>query len=183
MNIPTWWRTRGRRAALEKTLGNNPDNAVAARELATLFLDAGQAARAEPLLAVVAGKHGGDGVDVQVLRGRMLLGVGRAAEAVGVLSDAARVDDKAAYGAVWLYLGDALLAGGQPADAASAYERFSHSNTSTIEGYVKLGRARRAVDDKGGAERAFAEGRKTFFQLPAFRRKGQWLWWFRSLLS
>jgi predicted Zn-dependent protease len=183
MNFATWWRTRGRRAALEKTLDNNPDNAVAARELATLVLDAGQPARAEPLLAVVASKHGGDGVDVMVLRGRMFIGVGRSADAVAVLREAIQLDDKAAYGAVWLHLGDALFVSGDSASAVTAYERFSHSNTSTIEGYVKLGNARRAAGDKAGADQAIADGRRTFFQLPAFRRKGQWLWWLKSLIS
>ena len=87
------------------------------------------------------------------------------------------LDERVRYGDPFLKKGDAHRALGAVDDAAAAYERFTNINGSSLEGFVKLARARSKKGDSPGAKAALTEARRTFQHLPGFQRKKQWGWY------
>ena len=99
------------------------------------------------------------------------------------LTGARTRDPKLRYGDAYLRLGDALMALGRHEEAERAYDALIGINSSTVEGYVKLARARKARGDEPGAQRAYDEARATYRQLPGFLRRRDWSWAVRAFLG
>ena len=57
------------------------------------------------------------------------------------------------------------------------------TNSSSVQGYYLLGKARAERGDREGAAAAFREARSTFWKLPAFKKRGQTSWWLRSVIA
>jgi len=108
---------------------------------------------------------------------------GDAEGAIDPLAKALALDHKLRYGSAYLAIGDALCAVGRVAEGIEAYERFVKINTSSLEGYCKLSRARRVHRDEDGAKRARDEALATWRVLPRYQRRHQVSWWLRAKLS
>jgi tetratricopeptide (TPR) repeat protein len=165
--------------SLRSDIEANPHNASAQRELALIYLDKRRPARALPLLAAALEREP-DSAELLYLKGVALLGVGRPQEAVDPLVAAVNREPRLRYGDAYLKAGDALMLVKRFEDAQQAYDRLVEINRSSIEGRVKLGQVRRALGDQPGAKQAFADARTTYRQLPAFKRRRDWIWSVRA---
>lgn len=168
--------------ALEALLVTNPHNSEAQRDLVRIYLDKGQAVRALPVVTAALVRDP-DSAELHYLHGAALLGAKRPAEALEPLGVAVARDPKLRYGDAYLRLGDALMALGRHEEAERAYDALIGINSSTVEGYVKLARARKARGDEPGAQRAYDEARATYRQLPGFLRRRDWSWAVRAFLG
>ena len=68
-------------------------------------------------------------------------------------------------------------------EAEDSYERYVHTNTSSVEGFTKLARVRKQRGDREGARAALDEAISTFWQVPAYKRRLDVGWWLRAHLS
>jgi predicted Zn-dependent protease len=94
-----------------------------------------------------------------------------------------RRDPKLRYGDPFLKAGAAYTAIGKVDEAITCLERFTTMNGSSVEGHVRLARARAAKGDAQGRRRALDEASRTFRSLPGFQRRRQWSWWLRGLAA
>jgi len=170
-----FFKYAGRIGSLRADIEANPHNAAAQRELALIYLEKRRPAKAIPLAAAALAREP-DSAEMLYLHGLALLGAGRAAEAVEPLIAAIHKAPRLRYGDAYLKAGDALSELGRLEDAEDAYQRFIEINNSTIEGRFKLGRVYRTRRDEAAAKRAFADARTTYRQLPAFKRRRDWIW-------
>ena len=92
-------------------------------------------------------------------------------------------EPKLRFGEAYLRAGDALMALGRWEEAAEGLEHFVTVNRSSVEGRVKLARARRAIGDRPGARDALEEARATYRDSPGFHRRNQRLWWLRAVIA
>lgn len=174
-------RTGRRVRALQSAVDVNADNVTARRDLAMLHLDRRRPARAARLLEE-AMRREPDSAEVKYLLGVARLRTGAPEEAVRLLDEAVRRDPKLRYGDPFLQAGVAYARLGRVDEAVQVLERFVAVNGSSVEGLVRLARARGARGDAEGRRQALEEARRTFGQLPAFQRRKQWAWYLRSLL-
>lgn len=176
-----WLRHQSRLRALRADIAQNPDNVTARRDLAVIWLDRRRPARALPILAEAARREP-DSPELLYLIGRALLLSGRPQEALDPLVKAIAQQERMHYGEGYLLCARALLQLGRHAEAEDALRRFLRINRSSVEGHVRLGRARKAQGDAAGARAARTEARETFAQLPRFLRRKQLGWYLRALL-
>lgn len=170
-----WLRTGRRQRQLENAIEVNPENVTARRDLATVQLERRRPARAVATLAPAIAREPAS-AELHFLLGCAHLQAGDAQQSIASLERAIALDERVRYGDPFLRKGDAHRALGDVDGALAAYEKFVQINGSSLEGLVKLARARSRKGDRGGAKSALEEARRTFRQLPAFRRKGQWTW-------
>lgn len=173
------WRTFGRIRALETQIAANPSNVTARRELARSLLLRLRPSRA---LTVVeeALERAPDDAELLFLLGVARLRLGDAAGALDPLVRAVEIDPRFRFGEPYLVAGDALTKLGRYAEAEDAYERYLRANSSSIEGFTKLARARGCLGDAERARAALDEGLRTFWQLPGFKRRQEIGWWLRA---
>jgi tetratricopeptide (TPR) repeat protein len=171
-----WFQTAGRIGKLQRSVEVNPENVTASRDLAMLHLERNSPAKAISLLETALLREP-KSAELHFFLGCGRLAAGKAKEAIVSLDEAIKLDERVRYGDAFLRRGDAHRQLGALDDAIASYEKFTTINGSSLEGLVKLSRARASKGDKAGAKSALAEARKTFRTLPAFRRKGQWRWY------
>lgn len=93
------------------------------------------------------------------------------------------LDPKFRMGEPYLTAAEALWTLARWEEAEDALERYVHANSSSIQGYVLLADVREKLDRKDDAKQTIAEALDTWKKLPAFRKKGQWMWWTRALFE
>lgn len=169
----------GRIRSLRIDIAANPDNVVARRELAAIYLEKRRPRAALTLIEEALARDAA-APELIYLHGRALLGARRYEQAVERLLAAVALEPKLAYGEPLLKAGDALARLGRLAEAEDAYARVVHINRSTVEARCKLGLVRAARKEPEGAKAAFADARDTFRQLPTFQRRKQWWWALRA---
>lgn len=160
----------------------NPANAVARARLAEIWLDKRRPRRAIPLIEQAL-ERDPTSPDLLYLLGVARLRSGNPELALEPLAAALARDPKLHYGSAYLAIGDALVALARLDEATEAYERYVKINTSSLEGYYKLARARKSNHDDEGARRARAEALDTYRVLPRYQRRKQLLWWLRARLT
>jgi tetratricopeptide (TPR) repeat protein len=151
-------RTSGRARALEAQLALNPANATASAQLAEIRLAGWRPGRAIPLLERALTRDPKSS-ELHYLLGLARLRAGRPEPALEPLAEALALDPKVRYGSAYLAIGEALAELGRLDEAIDAFERYVRINTSSLEGYCKLARAR---------------------QLPRFQRRRQFRWWIKA---
>jgi tetratricopeptide (TPR) repeat protein len=175
-------RNASRVRSLRTQIELNPANAVARAQLAEIWLARRHPARAIPLLEQAL-QRDEKSAELQYLLGLAQLRASHADRALDPLVSAVTHDPKVRYGSAYLALGDALLELGRVDEALEAFERYTRINTSSLEGYCKLARARERKGDADGARRARAEALDTYRVLPRFQRRRQMMWWVRAKLA
>ncbi len=167
---------------LRAQIDQNPDNVTARRDLARIWIEKGRPRRALELLDQAA-KREPDSVELAFLRGRALCDAGDPERALPSLIQVAQKDERFQYGEGYLLAGRALLALGRDAEAEDALLRHVRINSSSVEGWTRLAKARRRQRDGKGATEARREALATFEQLPRFRRRRERWWAWRARLG
>jgi tetratricopeptide (TPR) repeat protein len=175
-----WARTAGHFRRLTAQVSANPANATARRDLARLHLERFRPGRALALLDEALARHPDD-AEMLYLKGLSHLRAGQADRALEPLVRAVSIDPRVGFGDPYKAAGDALIALGRVDEAEDAYERFTETNTSSIEGYFKLAKARGRLGDREGASAVLHELFDTHRQLPAYSRRRQLGWYVRAL--
>jgi tetratricopeptide (TPR) repeat protein len=176
-----WLRTLGRIRSLRSDIAANPANVTARRDVARLYLERRRPRTALTFLDEARKRHPDD-PELLYLTG---LARYRAGDAEGALDPLVRAVDLRPgllFGEPYLVAGDALLRLGRPAEAEDAFDRFVHANTSSVQGFVKLARARQKGGDADGARAALREALETWRQVPGFKRRRELGWWLEANL-
>lgn len=175
-------RTMGRIRGLRAQVDSNAANITARRDLARIYLERLRPRAALKLLDE-ARKREPANPELLYLTGVARHRIGDHESALGPLVEAVQADGRLRFGEPYLVAGDALTELGRHEEAEDSYERYVDSNSSSIEGHLKLARTRRRRGNRDGAKRALQEALDTFGQLPSFRRRQQLGWWLRAQLA
>lgn len=173
------WRSWGQIQSLTAQIEANPANVKARRELAMVWLERLRPGRALELLDEARQRFPED-AELLYLTGLARLRCGDAEGALEPLVKAVEIDPKLRLGDPYLAAAEALMSLGRMDEAEDALERYIDANSSSIQGYVLLADVREKLGRKEDANKAIAEAIDTWKKLPAFRKKGQWSWWFRA---
>lgn len=177
-----WVRTAGRIRGLRAQIDANASNATARRDLARIYLER-RRSRAASRLLDEALKRDPKNAELLFLQGLARHRSGDSQGALEPVVAAVDIDPGVGFGEPYLVAGDALAALGRLEEAEDAYERYVDSNTSSIQGLLKLARVRKARRDSTGARRALGEALSTWTQLPRFRRRQELSWWVRAQVA
>jgi tetratricopeptide (TPR) repeat protein len=170
----------GRVRSLEVDVATNPGNATARRDLAKIWLEKHRPRRALPLLAEAIARDP-DSLELTYLSGVSHLLAGEHEKALAELLAVIHREPGFHYGEAYLRAADALIALGRWDDADDALERFVKINSSSLEARYKQVRVCKARKDADGARKALADLRHVWRTLPAYQRRKQLGWYFRSL--
>lgn len=176
------WRTAGRVRALEAQVAANPANVTARRDLARMLIERLRARRALTILDAARERDPGD-AELLYLTGLARLRSGDAEGALAPLVQAVEIEPRMMFGEPYRLAGDALARLGRLEEAEDAYERYVATNSSSVEGFTKLALVRRRRDDAAGAEAALDEALRTFWQVPAYKRRQDVGWWLRARVA
>ena len=171
-----FFRTMGRIQALNRQIDANPANVTARRDLAMVYLDRLRPGRALELLGE-ASKRFPDDAELLYLTGLAHWKRGQAEQALDPLVKSVSIDPRVRYGDAYRVAGDALKKLGRHEEAIDSYERFVHTNSSSIEGHVKLALAHRAAKDEAASKSALDEAFRTWSQIPGYKRRKELSWW------
>jgi predicted Zn-dependent protease len=183
--LPDPWvylRTFARMRALRREIELNHANVVARRDLARMLLDRSQPRAALKLLEQARARFPDD-AELLFLTGRALVGAGRPEEAIEPIVRAVDLQPGLLYGEPYRVAAEALHELGCLPEAEDAIERYLAANSSSLEGYFRLARIRRARGDAKGASEALAEASRTWRKLPSFKRRGQLTWWLLASMA
>ena len=175
-------RTAGRVRALRSQIAANPANTTARRDLARVYLERSRPKRALTLLDEARKRHPDD-AELLFLTGLAQARLRRHEEALSSLIDAVGIDPRTGFGEPYRAAGDVLMKLERYADAEDAYEHYVDTNSSAIDGWYKLSRARAKQGKADDAERALTELRDTWRTLPAYLRRKQWTWRVRGMFA
>ncbi|MDQ3033855.1 MAG: tetratricopeptide repeat protein [Myxococcota bacterium] len=170
------FRTMGRIQALRRQIDANPANVTARRDLAMVYVERLRPGRALELLDE-ARKRAPDDAELLYLTGLAQYKKGSAEKALDPLVRSVQIDPRVRFGEAYLVAGDALRKLGRSDEAIDAYERYVETNTSSIEGHVKLALAYRAAKDESASKKALAEAFSTWAQIPGYKRRKELAWW------
>ncbi|HSC88910.1 MAG TPA: tetratricopeptide repeat protein [Polyangiaceae bacterium] len=162
----------------------NPANSTARLELARHYLDLRRPGRALEQLEE-ARRRFPDDAELLFTSGQALLELKRYDEAITALDAALHSSARVRFGLPYLVKGDAHYGAGRWLEAAQSYEEYLGTNSSDVEGYVRLGRAALKLGRRDDARRVLEEGGTTYEALRGgVRRKafGPWvrLQWLRA---
>lgn len=166
---------------LEQQVLLNPSNVTARRDLARTYLEGFRPGRALEFLDE-ARKLRPDDAELLFLTGLAQARLRRYEEAVDSLITAVRMDGNVGREELYLRAGDCLVALDRHEDARDAFEHATEANSSTLESYVKLGRAHRKLGADTEAGRVVDEAIVTYRGLPSYARRRQFRWFVRAKL-
>lgn len=187
-----WLRTMGRISTLKAQIDLNPANMVATRDLGRLYIERKRPRKAIEIIEKTrqrmaeSTRHPQGSLDdaellVQLGVARLLAGEPEAAlepliSAIAIAPDVGRGDP-------YLVAADALAKLGRWEEAEDSLLRFLTKNTSSVEAYVKLARARSKQKDDAGSKEAIGQAKQTWGVLPTFKRRHEWPWFAAALAS
>jgi predicted Zn-dependent protease len=172
-------RTWGRLRALEAQVAANPANVTARRDLAVLWLERLRPRRALELLDE-ARKRAPDDAELLYLTGLARVRSGDPEGALDPLVRAVEIDPRVRFGEPYLVAAEALTSLSRLEEAEDALDRYVSTNTSSLQGYVRLAGVRKRRGDHPGAKAALREALDTWSQLPGYRRRIEMRWWLRA---
>lgn len=175
-------RTAGRVRALRTQIAANPANVTARRDLARVYLERSRPKRALVLLDEARKRHPED-AELLFLTGLAQARTRAYEPALQSLIDAVGIDPRTGFGEPYRAAGDVLMKLERYGDAEDAYEHYVDTNSSAIDGWYKLSRARSKQGNAEGAKQALDELRDTWRTLPGYLRRKQWTWRARSLFA
>lgn len=180
--IPDPWvlfRTMGRISSLRRQIETNPANVTARRDLASIYLERLRPGAALELLDK-ARERFPDDAELLYLKGLAHVRRREHEAALEPLVRAVAIDPRVRFGQPYLLAGDALMALGRTEEALDSYERFVATQSSSIEGHVKLAAAHAAAKDAPAAKKSVEDALSTWKQVPAYVRRAQLGWWLRA---
>jgi hypothetical protein len=86
------------------------------------------------------------------------------------------------FGEPYLIAAEALLALDRLDEAEDALDRYVASNSSSLQGYVRLAQVGKRRGERAASDKALREAFDTWKQLPGYRRRKELGWWLRALL-
>ena len=156
-------------ADLRRTVANNEHDVAAHNDLGRLLVQQRNYAAALPHLDR-AMRRMSESAETNYIYGTCLLGLGRAEEGVRHICRALEIHPRHAYGEPQLVLARHFLATGAIEDARRWTREAVKLNTSSIEGWVLLGRTEQRLGNSQAAREAFTSARDGYRQLPAYLR-------------
>jgi len=174
----TWSRAR----ALDAQVAANPANVTARRDLAVLWLERLRPGRALTLLDE-ARRRTPDDAELLYLTGVARFRSGNAEGALEPLVKAVEIDPRVRFGEPYLVAAEALLRLDRLEEAEDALDRYISSNSSSLQGYVRLAEVKKRRGDREGSRRAIREALDTWSQLPGYRRRSEVGWWLRAWVA
>ena len=177
-----WLRTMGRIRALRDQIAANPANVTARRDLARMYLERLRPRKALFFLDQARERHPDD-AELLYLTGLARFRSGDAEGALAPLVRAVELDPRVLFGEPYLVAGDALAKLDRHEEAADAYDRYVSSNSSSVQGHLKLAKARSRAGDAEGAKRALRESLDTFSQVPGYKKRRELGWWMRAQMA
>lgn len=171
----TWRKIR----ALNAQIAANPANITARRDLASLWLERLRPGRAL-LLLDEARRRAPDDAELLYLTGLARMRSGDPEGALLPLVRAVEIEPRLRYGDPYLAAAEALFLLGRMEEAEDALERFTRTNTSSIQGHVLLANVRGKLGNAEGAKAALQEAFDTWNTLPGYRRRSEMQWWLRA---
>jgi len=172
-------RTWGRIRSLDAQIAANPANVTARRDLAVLWLERLRPGRALALLDQ-ARTRTPDDPELLYLTGLARFRSGDPAGALDPLVKAVSIDPRVRFGDPYLVAAEALMKLGRLEEAEDALDHYVATNSSSLQGYVRLAEVRRGRGDHEGAKKVLREATDTWSQLPGYRRRVELGWWFRA---
>lgn len=177
-----WLRTAGRIRALEAQVQANASNVTARRELAELYIERLRPAKAIKLIDEALARDDRN-ADLLYLSGLARHRSGDAKGALEPLVRAVTLDPMVRFGEPYWIAAEALLRLNRLEEAEDALERYTDTNTSSIQGHVRLATVRRRLGDSDGAKKALEEAFTTWSEVPGFQRRRQLGWYLRAQLA
>jgi predicted Zn-dependent protease len=174
-------RTWNRMRTLESQIAANAANVTARRDLAVLWLERLRPGRALALLDE-ARARAPDDAELLFLTGLARYKKGDAKGALDPLVRAVEIDPRVRFGEPYLIAAEALITLDRLEEAEDALDRFVASNSSSLQGYVRLAQVARRRGERAASDKALREAFDTWRQLPRYRRRKELGWWFRALL-
>lgn len=187
-----WLRTFGRSRALRRELELNPNNLVAARDLARLYLDLKRPKKAVASIEATrermarSSRHplgSRDDAELLFLLGLARFRAGDSEGALAPLIEAVAIAPDVGRGEPYVIASDALVRLGRWEEAEDALERFLDQNQSSVEAYVKLARIRSKRNDARGKSDALHEAKVTWRTLPKFMQRHQFGWFLVAIVA
>jgi tetratricopeptide (TPR) repeat protein len=179
-NVGRPLRRASRIRKLKEELKLNPHHTSARHELAALLMQAKRHAEAAALLEQVRERMESD--DVQAELAVCYVHLGRREEAVRLLEDVLARNPRVKYGEPLLVFG-AQFARTDPERALAYLRKFQEVQSSSVEGYYRLGQIYRALGRKDEASAAFREAQEIYRGLPKYKRKSERRWYLLSLMN
>jgi tetratricopeptide (TPR) repeat protein len=187
-----WLRTLGRISRLRGEIAINPSNMVATRDLSRVYLELKRPKRAIELIEKTrqrmaeSTRHPQGSLDDAELLfqlGLARLRSGQPEAALEPLVAAVAIAPDVGRGDPYMFASDALAKLGRWEEAEDSLDRFIGKNTSSVQAYVKLARARAKQKNEAGSREAIAQGKLTWGVLPTFKRRHEWPWYLAALVS
>ena len=175
-------RTAGHVRSLRAQIAANPANSTARRDLARVYLERRRPKRALALLNEARQRHPDD-AELLFLTGLAQARTRAYEPALHSLIDAVAIDPSTGFGEPYRAAGDVLMKLERYVDAEDAYEHYVEINSSAIDGWYKLARARTKQGKAADAQLALDELRDTWRTLPSYLRRKQWVWRLRSVIA
>ena len=172
-------RTWGKIRALDAQIAANPANVTARRDLAIIWLERLRPRRALELLDE-ARLRAPDDAEMLYLTGLARMRCGDPERALEPLVRAVELEPRLRYGDPYLAAAEALLMLRRLEEAEDALERFTRTNSSSIQGHVLLAEVRGKLGDAEGAKATIREALDTWKSLPSYRRRSQVRWWLQA---
>lgn len=169
-------RARSRRAALRREIDANPSNSGSRQELAKLLLDRrkyGEARRTlEPLKETLVMEESAEFWDDY---GTSLLHTGQPQEGEACIRKALELNPRVKYGQPHLRLA-AYFAASDKEKALRELEAFSRIQSSSCEGYYRMGRLQSELGRSEQAKEACEEGLRLYRMLPRYKKRQERRW-------
>lgn len=168
-NPSSWFQRRGELHKLRTRVETNPHDVAAHNDLGRLLLLKGKVADSIQHLRKAVVRMD-DSAETQYWLGRALLADGKTDEAIEHLKTALKLEPRHNYGQPWVVLARGLLDRDRAQEAVGAAQQAVAINTSTVEGWLLLGQAQLAIEDRQGAKHSFAAAEKAYDGLPRYLR-------------
>jgi len=185
-------RTWGRISKLRGEIAINPSNMVATRDLARVYLELKRPRRAIQLIEQTrqrmaeSTRHPQGSLDDAELLfqlGVARLRCGEPEAALDPLVSAVAIAPDVGRGDPYMFASDALAKLGRWEEAEDSLDRFIAKNTSSVQAYVKLARARSKQKNAAGSREAIVQAKQTWWVLPTFKRRHEWPWFLAAVVS
>ncbi len=154
---------------LQQRLAINEHDAEAHNDLGRLLVGQRRAAEALPHLELAMARMQ-DSAETNYYYGLCLVEAGRRPEGHACIKRALEINPRFGYGDPHLALASSELEAGHTAEAALEATSATRLNTSSVEGWLLLGRATEAGGDARAARAAYDSAVEAFTHLPRYLR-------------
>jgi len=183
--VPDPWviaRTWGHIRRLDAQIAANPANVTARRDLAQLWLTRMRPGKALSLLEE-ARRRDPKNAELLYLTGLACMRSGDAKGAIDPLVEAVAIDPRVRFGEPYLVAAEALTALDRLEEAEDALERYTATNSSSVQGFVRLADVRKRRGDAKGSKAALGEALSTWGQIPGYKRRSELRWWVKAQIA